>query len=68
MACYASQITIMDRGVGRIVKTLRDTGLYHNTVIFFLSDNGGELRMYAKSGWDVHVHPLSRLLNFHPTT
>lgn len=58
MACYASQITIMDRGVGRIVKTLRDTGLYHNTVIFFLSDNGGEC-VYAKSRWDVRLHPLS---------
>jgi arylsulfatase A-like enzyme len=42
MACYAAQITIMDRGVGRILKTLQETGLYHNTVIFFLSDNGGE--------------------------
>jgi arylsulfatase len=42
MACYAAQITIMDRGVGRILETLRRTEQFENTVIFFLSDNGGE--------------------------
>ena len=42
MSCYATQITIMDRGIGRILETLRRTGQYENTVIFFLSDNGGK--------------------------
>jgi arylsulfatase A-like enzyme len=42
MACYAAQITIMDRGIGRILDALRKTDQYDNTVIFFLSDNGGE--------------------------
>ena len=41
MATYAAQITIMDRGIGRILEKLRGTGMYDNTVIFFLSDNGG---------------------------
>lgn len=42
MATYAAQVTIMDRGIGRILETLRKTEMYENTVIFFLSDNGGE--------------------------
>jgi arylsulfatase A-like enzyme len=41
MACYAAQVTIMDEGIGRILETLHRTGIYEDTVIFFLSDNGG---------------------------
>ena len=44
MATYAAQIEIMDRGIGRIMDTLRKGGddMYDNTVTFFLSDNGGK--------------------------
>ena len=41
MAIYAAQITCLDEGVGRIVDTLRQRGIYEDTLIFFLSDNGG---------------------------
>jgi len=41
MSMYAAMITEMDAGVGRIVKALQETGSLDNTVIFFLSDNGG---------------------------
>ena len=41
MATYAAQVTIMDQGIGRILETLHRRGCYDNTVIFFLSDNGG---------------------------
>lgn len=41
MSIYAAQLTVMDRGVGRIVQALRDTGQLDNTLILFLSDNGG---------------------------
>jgi arylsulfatase A-like enzyme len=41
MAIYAAQIDRMDQGIGRIVEALRKTGQLDNTVIFFLSDNGG---------------------------
>jgi arylsulfatase len=41
MATYAAQVTIMDEGIGRIIETLRRTGSYEDTIIFFLSDNGG---------------------------
>ena len=41
MAVYAAQIYSMDLGIGRIVETLKQTGKYENTLILFLSDNGG---------------------------
>ena len=40
MATYAAMIDRMDRNIGRLLKTLKDTGKAENTVIFFLSDNG----------------------------
>ncbi|XP_064630814.1 arylsulfatase B-like [Lineus longissimus] len=33
----------MDQAVGHLVDTLKQTGLYENTLIVFVSDNGGEI-------------------------
>lgn len=41
MACYAAMIERMDQGVGKIVDHLRKQKKLENTLIFFLSDNGG---------------------------
>jgi arylsulfatase A-like enzyme len=41
MAIYAAQIDRMDQGIGRILDTLRDIGKEENTIVLFLSDNGG---------------------------
>ena len=41
MEVYAAQIDIMDQGVGRIVEKVRQMGVEQNTLILFLSDNGG---------------------------
>lgn len=38
---YAAMVDVMDRGIGEIVESLKKNGLYENTLIFFLSDNGG---------------------------
>ncbi|MGB3149371.1 MAG: sulfatase-like hydrolase/transferase, partial [Maribacter sp.] len=38
---YASMIKSMDRSVGEILKKLEETGLDENTMIVFMSDNGG---------------------------
>ncbi len=38
---YAAMIDEMDRGIGMIVEALKKSGKLDNTVIFFLSDNGG---------------------------
>ena len=41
MAVYAAQIDRMDRGIGRILRKLRETGAEDNTLVIFLADNGG---------------------------
>ncbi len=41
MAIYAAQIDRMDQNIGRLVDTLEDLGELDDTLLFFLSDNGG---------------------------
>ncbi len=41
MEVYAAMVHRMDLGVGRILKALDETKTIRNTIIFFLSDNGG---------------------------
>jgi arylsulfatase len=41
MTVYAAQIDRMDQGIGRLLAALEKTGQLHNTIVFFLSDNGG---------------------------
>ncbi|RKY08567.1 MAG: arylsulfatase, partial [Planctomycetota bacterium] len=41
MEVYAAMVDSMDEGIGRIVKSLKDKGLFENTIIFYLQDNGG---------------------------
>ena len=38
---YAAMMWALDRGVGRLVAQLKETGELENTLIVFLSDNGG---------------------------
>jgi len=57
--CLA-MMSAIDDGVGRIVSKLKDYGIYDNTIIFFISDNGAPLKLYkedlpieyAKASWD----------------
>ena len=37
----------MDLAIGAVVEALKEVGVYENTLIFFLSDNGGPIRMHA---------------------
>ena len=41
MATYAAQIDCMDRGIGRILDKVKALGVEDNTLVMFLSDNGG---------------------------
>ena len=41
MAVYAAQIDHMDQGVGQIIEVLKQNNELDNTLILFLSDNGG---------------------------
>jgi len=40
MEVYAAQVTRMDRGIGRVLDVLRETGRFENTLVFFTVDNG----------------------------
>ncbi|MDZ8119141.1 sulfatase-like hydrolase/transferase [Pontiella agarivorans] len=40
-ATYAAMVYEMDRGIGRLMDSLNNAGLGENTLVFFLSDNGG---------------------------
>jgi arylsulfatase A-like enzyme len=43
---YASMVTALDDGVGKVMARLRDQNLEENTLVFFLSDNGGAPQPY----------------------
>ena len=51
MEVYAAQVDRMDRGIGRVVDRLKAHGALDNTLILFLSDNGGCHEELAAS-WD----------------
>lgn len=38
---YAAMVDVMDRGIGEVVTALEKNNLRENTLVFFLSDNGG---------------------------
>ncbi len=40
MEVYAAMVDILDQNIGRLIKHLKDKGLYDNTLIMFCSDNG----------------------------
>lgn len=42
MEVYAAMVDRMDQNIGRVIKHLKQTGQYDNTIIIFLSDNGAE--------------------------
>jgi arylsulfatase len=53
MAVYAAQIDRLDRGVGKILKALDESGAAANTVVIFLSDNGGCAEKVQRDWFDV---------------
>ena len=51
MAVYAAQIESMDRGIGSLLATLKQLNIENNTMVVFLSDNGGCAEFMAEDGW-----------------
>ncbi len=50
MAVHAAMVDRMDQGIGRILKTLEETGELENTMILFLSDNGASAEHSERYG------------------
>ncbi|HVJ68538.1 MAG TPA: sulfatase [Caulifigura sp.] len=46
---FAAMLWRLDQGIGRVVKRLKDLGLEDNTLVVFLSDNGGPTRELTSS-------------------
>ena len=59
MEVYAAMIDRMDRGIGKIVEALDRTGRLENTIIFFISDNGGQSGELAKAIGEKRYTPLT---------
>ena len=44
---YAAMVSAMDDGIGRVLKTLKERNIEENTIVVFLSDNGGPVHKNA---------------------
>ena len=51
---YAAMMSAMDDAVGAVLKKLGDSGLQKNTLIFFVSDNGGPQPANASDNGELH--------------
>ena len=58
MEVYAAMVTNMDRGIGRIVESLKKNGQFENTLILFLQDNGGCAEGLGRRGPANDPHPF----------
>jgi arylsulfatase len=53
MATYAAMVEHLDRGVGRILDTLKEKGIEKNTLVIFMSDNGACAEIIQPEWYDV---------------
>ena len=44
---YAAMVSAMDDGIGRVLNTLKERNIEENTIVVFLSDNGGPIHKNA---------------------
>jgi arylsulfatase len=53
MATYAAMVEHLDQGVGRIVETLKTSGIEKNTLVIFFSDNGACAEVVEPAWYDI---------------
>ena len=51
MAAYAGMVDRLDESIGELVGALKRLGQFDDTLILFLSDNGGCAEFMAEDGW-----------------
>lgn len=54
MEVHAAMIDHVDQGIGQLVEQLKASGVYENTCILFLSDNGASPEIPGGPGYDRH--------------
>lgn len=47
--CYLSHLLALDHGVSRVLDTLEETGQRENTIVIFVSDNGGTINTFSNN-------------------
>ena len=53
MATYAAMVERLDRGVGRILVSLKEKGVEQNTLVIFFSDNGACAEVLDPAWYDI---------------
>ena len=53
---YAAMVAAMDDAVGEVLRAVREAGLEQDTLIFFLSDNGGATQANAADNRPLRAH------------
>jgi len=63
LQAHAAMIEDMDTNIGKVVKYLKDTGQYENTLIVFTSDNGSSEPIEMKNLATVGVEEANKFFN-----
>jgi arylsulfatase A-like enzyme len=64
MRDYYRLVSSMDKGVGKIVETMKQRGLHDNTIYLFTSDNGHHITEHGLLGKWVMYEPSLRIPGF----
>jgi arylsulfatase len=64
MAVYAAQIDRLDQGIGKILAKVREAGQEDNTLVMFLSDNGGCAEIVNRGKKGVPPGPIDSYLSY----
>jgi len=55
-AQYCQSVSRLDRGIGRLLQILRDTGKYDNTLVIYISDNGAAFPQAKTTLYEPGMH------------
>ena len=58
-ATYAAMVSYLDENVGKLVRQLKELGIYDNTLIVFTSDNGPTFNGGSQSSWFNSAGPFN---------
>jgi arylsulfatase A-like enzyme len=58
MSIYAAQVTRLDRNIGRLLDRLKQLGASENTLVLFVSDNGGAAEDPNRGEPDAPLEPV----------